>query len=95
MATTPLSAFASHGWSGGASGSSQSPNWKPLSHRPLGESSDSTRRTWAAMDVVLVLAAPSRSPYACHSAHGTHTAASLQIAAVLRRRELRRVLACT
>ncbi len=36
VATTPGSALARHGWSGGASGSSQSPNWKPSSHTPGG-----------------------------------------------------------
>ena len=45
VATTPLSALAFAGSSGGASGSSQSPNWKLPSHTPAGESSDFTRRT--------------------------------------------------
>ena len=34
MATTPGSAWTSCGWSGGAVGSSQSPNWKPVSQSP-------------------------------------------------------------
>src|SRR5699024_1333424 len=49
VATTPLSAFAAPGSCGEASGSSQSPNWKPVSHRPLGDSARSTNSRWSTM----------------------------------------------
>ncbi len=50
VATTSRSALAAPGFSGGASGSSQSPNWNTVSHRPSGERSRSTRRTCADIE---------------------------------------------
>src|SRR5699024_6951490 len=49
VATTPLSAFAAPGSCGEASGSSQSPNWKPVSHRPLWDRARSTDSRWSTM----------------------------------------------
>src|SRR4051794_23350338 len=79
VATTDRSALAAAGSSGGESGSNQSPNWNPVSQTPSEDSSDSTCRTWEVMDSYWLSSTPA-SPYAVHNAHGTHTAASLQMA---------------
>ena len=73
--------MAAHGWSGGASGSSQSPNWNPWSQTPSSDTFEATRRTCAHIESYC-RSSTAGSPYASYSAHGTHTAASLHTAAV-------------
>ena len=95
MATTPVSAFASPGLSGGAVGSSQSPNWKPgvpqagrrQQRLDPADVRGHRRRTACART--------SMSPYACQSAQGTHTAASPQIAVLSSAGNVRQAAACT
>src|SRR5665647_3889095 len=76
VATTPGSAAALNGSFGGAVGSSQSANWKPVSHRPFGDNSVST---WSRWPVIVPNEArrSATSPYASYSAQGTQTPASL------------------